>query len=147
MWEESSCMMISASTVKKYIGLIGRALVLLSYVLCMVVAFGDSYFPSSLVDPMNDTRVNITSIIMATLAVIGFFAVFTHRWRWEWVPANALTCLLLARACPLWFNLQSTPTYLSAAAMMTLGAFCLAKRALDLALFFEETRLAAHLKD
>lgn len=126
---------------------LGRWLCIASYLLCVVVAYADSFFPSATVEPMNDFRVNLTSAVMATLGILGAIAVWAHRWRIEWVPSVALTFLLLARATPLWADLDDNPTRLAAAAMMTLGSFNLAKRALDLLVFSEKTRLAAHLRD
>lgn len=127
--------------------ILGWWVVLLSYILCIVVAFADVVFPSVTVAPYDDTRVGVTSAITGMLGLLGAIAVFAHRWRVEWVPASALTFLLLARATPLWANLDDNPTRLAAAAMMTLGALNLAKRALDLLVFSEKTRLAAHLRE
>ena len=123
---------------------LGRWLCVATYLLCLVIAYADVFHPSDLLEPMNDTLVALTGLVTAILSIVGVIAVLAHRWRVEWVPASALTFLLLAQATPLWIDLDDHPTRLAAAAMMTLGALCIFKRALDLFVFSEKTRLAAH---
>lgn len=121
----------------------GRGLCLVSYVLAFLVAVGDYFVPSSTLQGVDREWTAGMAIVLATLSVIGFTAVAAHRWRIEWVPAAAITFLLLQRSVPVWATLGSTPERLSAAAMMTLGACCLGKRALDLWVFSIKTKAMA----
>lgn len=119
----------------------GRALCLLSYILAFLVATGDFYVPSATL--ANHYWSAGVALVLAPLSVLGFGAVITHRWRVEWVPAAAITFLLLQRSVPVWVSLSEKPENLSAAAMMTLGALCLGKRALDLWVFSLKTKTSA----
>ena len=85
----------------------------------------------------------VLALILAVLSAVGLGAVLAHRWRVEWVPAAAITFLLLERSVPVWLRLGEVPERLSAAAMMTLGALCLGKRALDLWVFSIKTEAMA----
>lgn len=135
------------SSPTRFTRLVGKWLCLASYALCIAAAYGDARYPGVTIAPVDDSLVAVSGLAMAVLGCIGLLAVLTHWWRVEWVPASALTFLLLSRAAPMWADLDNHPTRLAAAALMTLGALCIAKRALDLLVFFEQTRLAAHLKD
>lgn len=86
------------------------------------------------------------AIVLAVLSIIGLLAVLTRRWRIEWVAATTIAFLLLERSVPVWGRFFSGhPESISAAAMMTLGAFCLAQRALSLWIFAIKTRQSAEL--
>lgn len=119
---------------------LGRLICAVSYLLAILVAIGDRWLPAvTITGSTTPAQVAVTSAAMGLLGVLGFVGVLLHRWRWEWVPASALAVLLLVRAAPVWWSLADVPTRLSAAAMMTLGALCLAKRALDLWVFATKT--------
>lgn len=118
----------------------GRSLCILSYALSITVGSGDLWWPTDFVDRVLRVPVSIVTI---ALGILGILAVTFHRWRLEWVPAAMLTVLLFARAAPAWADVDDTHTLLAPAAMMTLGAFALGKRTLDLWVFSEKTRLAA----
>lgn len=119
---------------------VGRAICLVSYVLALLVAIGDRWLPAvTITSSTSELQVAVTSSAMGALSVIGFVGVLLHRWRWEWVPASALAILLAVRALPVWWSLPDEPTRLAAAAMMTLGALCLGRRALDLWVFAVKT--------
>jgi hypothetical protein len=122
----------------------GRGLCLVSYFLAFLVALGDLYVPSPTLQIVMDRQWSQgLALALAPLSLIGFIAVLTHLWRVEWVPAAAITFLLLQRSVPVWATLADKPWNLSAASMMTLGACCLAKRTLDLWVFSIKTKAAA----
>lgn len=118
----------------------GRGLRVLAYMLVVVVAAGDSWWPSATIDGVVPTwQLAVTSGAMGALGAIGAGSVLLHRWRVEWVCAAVATFLLFGRAVPVWITVPDMPTRLAAAAMMTLAAVGLAFRALDLTLFHLET--------
>lgn len=125
---------------------LGKAICVVSYVLAMIVAYGDLVYPSETIRGVPAVQLVASGWAMLFFAAMGLPAVLLHRWRFEWVAASVITFLLLARAVPTWTSLGDVPTRLSAAAMMTLGALCLGKRALDLWVFSDETQSAARLK-
>jgi hypothetical protein len=123
--------------------LTGRSLCLASYVLSLLVAVGDFFTPSAILSAGVSRSWTVgMALALVPLSLLGLAAVLTHRWRLEWIPASAITFLLLARAVPVWAVLPQTPGYLSAAAMMTLSGLCLGKRALDLWVFAIKTKNA-----
>ena len=126
--------------------IIGRVLCIASYSLSLLVSAGDLFAPSAtlqLVTPRGWTVA--MALILAVLSVVGLVAVLSRRWRIEWVAATAIAFLLLGRAAPVWEEVFGghSESMLSAAAMMTLGAFCLAQRALSLWIFAIKTRQTA----
>lgn len=124
--------------------ILGRLLRVLAYLLTLVVAAGDTLYPSTTIDGVVPTwQLRATAIGMVVLAVTGLASVVAYRWRIEWVCASAVAILLLGRAAPVWASVDDVPTRLAAAAMMTLGAMTLLGRALDLWVFAVKTAAVA----
>jgi hypothetical protein len=122
----------------------GWVLCLVSYALAGLVAIGDTFVPSvTITGTLPDAQVVVGAWALGAASVCGMLAVGLHRWRVEWVSASAASFLLLARSVPVWASLGDNPNHLSAAAMMTLGALCIGKRALDLWVFFYNTTIVA----
>ncbi|MCR6706540.1 MAG: hypothetical protein NVV66_18255 [Cellulomonas sp.] len=123
---------------------LGWWICVLTYVLAGVVALGDAFFPSgTIVGVVPDMQTSVSCWAMAAMSIAGLFGVVAHRWRVEWVAASVLAFLLLARSVPVWASVDDVPTRLAAAAMMTLGAFNLGRRALDMWVFYVNTTLVA----
>lgn len=130
--------------------IIGRVLCITSYSLSFLVAMGDLFAPSATLQAVVPRGWMVTiALTLATLSITGILAVLTRRWRIEWVAATTIAFLLLERSVPVWGKLLSGyPEHASAAAMMLLGAFCLAQRALNLWIFAIRTRQTAeHARD
>lgn len=86
------------------------------------------------------------ALALAALSITGVLAVLSRRWRVEWVAATIIAFLLLERSVPMWGRFFSGyPESVSAAAMMTIAALCLAQRALSLWIFAIKTRQSAEL--
>jgi hypothetical protein len=124
--------------------IVGWVLCLVSYALAGVVAVADTIVPSvTIAGTVPDGQILFGAWVLGGASVSGMLGVVLHRWRVEWVAASAATFLLLARAVPVWASVDVVPSRLSAAAMMTLGAICLGKRALDLWVFHYNTMRVA----
>lgn len=122
----------------------GRALCVATYVLTAVVAVADALVPSTTIaGAVPGVQTLVSSWVLGALSLVGLGGVVAHRWRVEWVAATAITFFLLARAVVVWASVDDVPTRLAAAAMMTLGALCVGKRALDLWVFAETTARVA----
>lgn len=122
----------------------GAALCITGYVMCLGVAAGDALFPSTTIDGVLPTiQITLSVTLLVVLASLGLVAVCLHRWRWEFVPANVLVFVVLARAYPVLVSLPDVPTRLSAASMMVMGATALGHRALGLWVFAVKTKAVA----
>jgi uncharacterized integral membrane protein len=125
--------------------IIGRVLCLASYGLSFLVSMGDLFAPSATLQLLTPRGWTVaTALTLAVLSIVGIIAVLSRRWRIEWVAATAIAFLLLERSVPVWGRvLGGYSEATSAAAMMTLGAFCLGQRALSLWIFAIKTRQTA----
>jgi len=125
---------------------IGRSLRVAAYLLTVVVAVGDTWWPSATIDGVVPAwQLQTTAVAMTVLGLLGAVGVLVHRWRVEWVCASVVAFLLAGRAGPVWASVDDIPSRLAAAAMMTLASIGLAARALDLWVFAVKTAGAAHL--
>lgn len=132
------------SALPRWARVVGRGLRVVAYLLVVLVAAADTWWPSSTIaGVVPPWQIAITGAAMVTLGTVGASAVIAHRWRAEWVCAAVAACLLLGRAGPVWASVDDVPTRLAAAAMMTLAAIGLALRALDLTVFHLKTYAAA----
>ena len=120
---------------------VGRSLNVLGYALSLLVGLGDLFAPASfLLDAAPRAWVVVSSSILVVASVVGLASVTAHRWRAEWVAATVIAFLLLAQSVPVWDRIfTGFPDSTSVAAMMALGAICLAQRALNLWIFFLRT--------
>jgi hypothetical protein len=124
-----------------------RAMNVISYLMAITVALGDAFFPSITLEFVSDNLVLISAVIMGGMGVVGVASSLSRRWRIEWVAAAILMFLLASRAASTWVTVPATHTRLSAAAMMTLGALFMAKRAFSLWVFAAETGFIARRRN
>lgn len=123
---------------------IGRFLWFGAYGLALTIAAGDAFVPSVTITSSADpTQTIIMAIAMAVAAAVSIVGLALHRWRIEWVPTTILFFLLLSRSLLTWITVGDSPTRLSAAAGMTLGAFAILARALNLWVFASKTGAVA----
>jgi len=123
---------------------IGDVLAVSKYGLCIVVAVADSSAPAETIGSVLPSWQIATSAGgMAILGTVGLVGVIGHRWRMEWVAASALALLLLARSVPVWATVPGSLTRMAAAAMMTLAAVGVGRRALDMWTFAIKTGAVA----
>lgn len=123
---------------------IGNVLAVSKYALCVVVAIADAGAPAETIGgALPDWQIAFSAGGMALLGAVGLVGVIGHRWRMEWVAASALVFLLLARAVPVWATVPGMPSRMAAAAMMTLAAVGVGRRALDMWIFAIKTGAVA----
>ena len=123
---------------------IGNVLAVSKYVLCLLVAIADAGAPAETIGgALPSWQIAFSAGGMALLGSVGLVGVIAHRWRMEWVAASALAFLLLARAVPVWATVPDMPSRMAAAAMMTLAAVGLGRRALDMWIFAIKTGAVA----
>jgi len=98
---------------------------------------------ATVADVLSRGQVLFSVLAITVTGSVGLAGALAHRWRMEWVAASALFFLLLARAVPVWVTLDDVPSRLAAAAMMTLGAVGVGRRALDMWIFWHKTTRAS----
>lgn len=116
---------------------IGRFARLASYILVAGIALGDLLYAVP-VRSKNDTVIDWWSAVMITVAMIGFFSVVIHRWRWEWNIAFWLSLMVCLRAIFVWTT-PGPPPPISDGSLTTVVAIFLFLRGVDLTRFAIKT--------